>query len=148
MCFANKFVVFTNLLSLQIKRDTINMALYECIFIARQDVAAQDVHKLSDKFLDIFAGFGAKLIKKEYWGLRPLGYEVKKNKKGHYIMLGMESSDEGIKEFERNCKINEDVIKFMTIQVEKMDEQPSAMMQAPAKAPIGASSEAINAMMN
>lgn len=123
------------------------MALYECIFIARQDIAAPDAHKLGDKFSDIFAGFGAKIIKREYWGLRSLGYEVKKNKKGHYIMLGVEAGNDAIKEFERNCKINEDIIKHLVVRAEKIDDQPSVMMQAPAKAPIGASAEDVSAMV-
>lgn len=117
------------------------MALYECIFIARQDVSAQDVHKLSDKFAEILTAKTGKLIKKEYWGLRSLAYEVKKNKKGHYIMLGVQSNPESVLEFERNCKINEDVIKYMSVRVEKLDESASAMMQAPAKATPGATND-------
>ncbi len=117
------------------------MAFYECTFIARQDISAQDVHKLADKFTDIFKDLGGKLIKKEYWGLRSLAYVVKKNKKGHYIMLGVEAPSDAVKEFERNCKINEDVIKFLSIKVEHLDDTPSAMMQAPAKSTPGAISE-------
>lgn len=114
------------------------MALYECVFIARQDIPAQDVHKLADKFTEIFTSAGGKLAKKEYWGLRSLAYEVKKNKKGHYIMLGVEASSDAVAEFERNCKINEDVIKYLTLKVEEISASPSAMMQAPAKATPGA----------
>jgi small subunit ribosomal protein S6 len=119
------------------------MALYECVFIARQDIPAQEVHKLSDKFAEIFTSSGGKLVKKEYWGLRSLAYEVKKNKKGHYVMLGVEAASDAVKEFERNCKINEDVIKYLTLSVEKLDEQASIMMQAPAKATPGASSDEV-----
>jgi small subunit ribosomal protein S6 len=114
------------------------MTLYECTFIARQDISAPDVHKLSDKMLEILKNFGAELVKKEYWGLRPLAYAVKKNKKGHYIMLGIKANSEAIKEFERNCKINEDVIKYLTVKVDKIDDDASPMMQAPAKATPGA----------
>ena len=114
------------------------MALYECVFIARQDIPAQDVHKLADKFAEIFTSTGGKLVKKEYWGLRSLAYEVKKNKKGHYVMLGVEASGDAVLEFERNCKINEDVIKYLSIRVEEISQQPSTMMQAPAKATPGA----------
>ncbi len=119
------------------------MALYECIFIARQDIPAQEVHKLSDKFSEIFTSAGGKVVKKEYWGLRSLAYEVKKNKKGHYIMLGVDVGSDAVKEFERNCKINEDVIKYLSLGVEKLDDQSSAMMQAPAKATPGASSDEV-----
>ncbi|MDF3048128.1 MAG: rpsF [Candidatus Midichloriaceae bacterium] len=117
------------------------MALYECIFVTRQDIPAQDVHKLSDKFSEIFTTAGSKIIKKEYWGLRSLAYEVKKNKKGHYVLLGVDASNDAVKEFERNCKINESVIKCLTLAVEKLDSQPSIMMQAPAKATPGSSSD-------
>jgi len=113
------------------------MSLYECTFIARQDISAPDVHKLADKFIEILKGLGGKLIKKEYWGLRTLAYVVKKNKKGHYIMLGVEATPEAIKEYERNCKIHEDIIKYMSYKVEKIDEAASPMMQAPAKATPG-----------
>lgn len=110
---------------------------YECVFIARQDIAANDVHKLADKFTEIFKGFGGALIKKEYWGLRSLTYIINKNKKGHYMMLGVKATSDAIKEFERNCKINEDILKYMSIGVEKLDDTPSSMMQAPAKATPG-----------
>ncbi len=113
------------------------MAFYECTFIARQDIPAQDVHKLADKFVELFKGLGAQIIKKEYWGLRSLAYIIKKNKKGHYVMLGVSAEPKAISEFERNCKINEDVLKYISIKVDKIDEAASMMMQAPAKATPG-----------
>lgn len=108
------------------------MAFYECTFIMRQDIAAQDVHKLADRFVDMVKNLGGEVLKREYWGLRTLAYIVKKNKKGHYIMLGLNAADSVVKELERNFKINEDVIKYLTIRVDKIDEAPSYMMQAPA----------------
>lgn len=114
---------------------------YECIFIARQDIPAQDVHKLSDKFSEIFTNAGGKIIKKEYWGLRTLAYEIKKNKKGHYIMLCVEVGNDAVKEFERHCKINEDVIKYLSLKVKSLDDKPSMMMQAPIKATPGVNSD-------
>jgi len=119
------------------------MAFYECTFIARQDIPAQDVHKLSDRFIEILSSNGAKIIKKEYWGLRSLAYIIKKNKKGHYIMLGIEAEPKAIAEFERNCKINEDILKYLTIKVAKIDDSPSVMMQAPSKSKPGASAEEV-----
>lgn len=109
-----------------------NKALYESTFILRQDISAHDVHKVADKFIETVSQAGGELIKKEYWGLRNLAYYIKKNKKGHYVMLGLSSSPAAIKELERNFKINEDVIKFLTIKVDKLDEAPSHMMQAPS----------------
>lgn len=107
--------------------------LYECIFIARQDVPAADVNKMTDKFSELFETHGGSVVKKEYWGLRTLAYEVKKNKKGHYVCLGVKANSESLGEFERNCKINEDVIKFISINVPEIEEGPSLMMQAPEK---------------
>jgi len=109
------------------------MAFYECTFIARQDISNQDVNKHTERFIEIFQEFGGKLIKREYWGLRSLAYIIKKNKKGHYIMLGVEANADAIKEFERNCKINEDILKYMSLRVEHLDDSPSIMMQAPSK---------------
>jgi small subunit ribosomal protein S6 len=117
--------------------------LYECIFIVRQDVAAPDVHKLADRFAEMFAANDSSVLKKEYWGLRTLAYEVKKNNKGHYIMLGVNATSPAIDEFQRLCKINEDIIKCLPIAVHKIEDAPSAMMQAPHKATSGATSEDI-----
>lgn len=111
-----------------------NQNLYECVFIARQDIPTQDVHKLADKFVGLFEGHGSAIVKREYWGLRSLAYEIKKNKKGHYIFLGVRADSDTVKEFERNCKINEDVLKYLSLRVERIEEGPSVMMQAPAKA--------------
>jgi len=114
------------------------MALYECTFVARQDLSAQDAHKLADRLAEIFTSMGSEIWKREYWGLRLMAYEVKKNAKGHYVMFGVEAKTDALSEFERQCKISEDIIKYMTIKVDKRDDQPSIMMQAPAKAMSGA----------
>ena len=106
--------------------------LYECTFIMRQDIPSQDVHKIADKFVGIITATGGELKKKEYWGLRTLAYPIKKNKKGHYVMLVVSATDTAIKDFERNCKIDEDIIKYVTFGVETFEEAPSPMMQAPA----------------
>lgn len=117
------------------------MAFYESVFIARQDIQAPEVHKIADRFSEIVGKFNGKVLKREYWGLRTLAYEVKKNKKGHYIMLVLDTTADAVKELERNYKINEDVIKFATFRVEKVEEAPSAMMHAPAKATPGAAAD-------
>ena len=108
------------------------MAFYECTFIMRQDIVPQDVHKAADRFVDMIQSLGGEVLKREYWGLRTLAYIVRKNKKGHYMMLGVKAADSVIKELERNFKINEEVIKYLTIKVDKIDDAPSYMMQAPA----------------
>ena len=113
------------------------MAFYECIFIVRQDVPAADVHKLADKMVEVVSKHGGNLIKKEYWGLRNLAYVIKKNRRGHYVMLGISGTAETVDEFRRSCKVNEDILKCLAVKVEKLDNSPSQMMQAPAEATLG-----------
>lgn len=122
---------------------TVGKSFYECVFIARQDLAAPEAHKLADKFSEIIESHEGKVLKREYWGLRTLEYEIKKNRKGHYIALSIQAGNDAVKEFERNCKINEDVIKYLTIRVESVSDQPSQMMQAPLKATVGATNDEI-----
>ena len=109
------------------------MALYESIFVMRQDISAQEVHKLSEVLGKMVEEMGAKVLKKEYWGLRALPYIVKKNKRGHYMMLAVDASLHTIiLELERNYKINEDIIRYMTVKVDKIDLGPSPIMQVPS----------------
>ncbi len=109
------------------------MALYEIVFILRQDIAAQDVSRISGQFEDVLLEGGAKIIKKESWGLRPLAYVVKKNKKGHYLMLGVEAEHTVINEMVRKLKISEDAINYLVKAVDVIDENPSPMLQAPTE---------------
>ena len=105
------------------------MPLYESTFIARQDLSKQDVTKLADGFSSIIQQGGGKVVKNEYWGLRSLAYKINKSRKGHYVMLGIDAPATALKEMERNLRINEDVIRNLTIRVEQMEEGPSAMLQ-------------------
>ena len=105
------------------------MPLYESTFVTRQDVSRSDVNKLVETFTDILKQNGGKIVKNEYWGLRNLAYKIKKNRKGHYVMLGIDASHAAIKELERNMHIHEDVIRNLTVHVESIEEGPSAMMQ-------------------
>ena len=109
------------------------MRFYECVFIIRCDMPAQDVYKISGKYKDIIEKMGSQVIKKEYWGLRSLSYEIKKNKKGHYVFFGLEATPEIINKIENDFKISEDVIKFLTIRVNEIDTKPSLMMQTPSE---------------
>ena len=104
------------------------MAFYESTFITRQDLSKQDVSKLTDQFAEIMKTQGGTVVKNEYWGLRSLAYRVAKNRKGHYTMLGIDASPEAVKELERNMRLNEDVIRALTIRVEAIDENPSAIL--------------------
>lgn len=106
------------------------MAFYETTFIARQDVSAQEVENLIEAFSKIVTGRGGKVIKTEYWGVRSLAHIIKKNKKGHYALLGLDASPEAVKEMERNMKLHEDILRHLTIRVEKISKEPSVMMSA------------------
>ena len=105
------------------------MRLYESVVIARQDVSTTQVETLIDEFSAIIEKAGGSIQKKEFWGLRGLAYRIKKNRKGHYVMLNMETDSETLNEFERIMGLNEDVLRFMTIAIEEVDPEPSVMMQ-------------------
>jgi small subunit ribosomal protein S6 len=109
------------------------MPVYECVFIARNDVTQQQVEAIAEAIsnqLDTDNGVpnGTSLKKQEYWGLRGLAYRIKKNRKGHYMLLGMDSKPAAITEMERQLGLNEDVLRFMTIRLEAIDEAPSAIL--------------------
>ena len=106
------------------------MAYYESVFITRPDITTVQVEALSDSFKAIIAENGGSATKDEYWGLRSLSYKVKKNRKGHYVMLNLDAPAGAVKELERNMRINEDVIRFMTIRVDSLDAEPSVMMRS------------------
>jgi small subunit ribosomal protein S6 len=105
------------------------MPLYESTFVVRQDVSQADVNKLVDYFSDIIKQNDGKVVKNEYWGLRNLAYKINKNRKGHYVMLGLDASDKAVKELERNIRIHEDVIRNLTVKVDAIEEGPSAILQ-------------------
>lgn len=104
------------------------MAIYETVFILRQDLTSQQVEDLSKDFKKIITDGNGKLIKEENWGLRTLAYKIKKNKKGHYVLFETEAPATTIDEFERKMGINENVLRFMTIKLSKPSEGPSAIL--------------------
>ncbi len=105
------------------------MPLYETVLIARNDVTQQQVESIADTIAAQFETEGGGTIqKREYWGLRSLAYRIKKNRKGHYMLLGLDAPSPSIKEMERQLGLNEDVLRFMTIRVEAIDENPSAIL--------------------
>jgi len=108
------------------------MPLYESTFIARQDISSADVDKLTERFSGIIAANGGKIVKTEYWGLRSLAYKVKKNKKGHYVMLGIEAPSVAVKEMERNLGLDEDIIRHLTVRVTEIEKGQSAVMNSGA----------------
>ena len=106
------------------------MSLYECVFIARQDIAAPQVETLADEFTNIIVAQGGQVTKREYWGLRNISYRIKKNRKGHYVMFNVDAPAPAVKEFERQMSINEDILRYLTVRVEELEEGPSAVMQS------------------
>src|SRR5215471_7202192 len=105
------------------------MALYENVFIARQDVPATQVEALTNQFSELVTAQGGTVSKKEYWGLRSLAFRIKKNRKGHYTLLNIDAPSAAVKELERTMSINEDIIRFLTVRVDALEEGPSAIMQ-------------------
>ncbi|HCX69587.1 30S ribosomal protein S6 [Parvibaculum sp.] len=106
------------------------MALYEHVFIARQDVSQQQVEALTEQYSNILKERGGSVSKTEYWGLRNLAFKVKKNRKGHYTLMNIDAPHAAVAEMERQMGINDDVIRFLTIRVEEHEGEPSAMMQS------------------
>ena len=105
------------------------MALYEHVLLARQDVSAQQVEALVEQFKGVIEANGGAIRKVEYWGVKSLGYRIKKNRKAHYTLLNIEAPSAAVLEMERQMRINEDILRFMTIKVDELEEGPSAMLQ-------------------
>ena len=101
------------------------MALYEHLLIARQDISAQQVDALATHLKTIVEGEGGKVEKQEYWGLRGLAYRIKKNRKGHYVLLNINAPAKAVQELERQLKINEDVLRCLTVKVEQFEQSNS-----------------------
>ncbi|MFN4281468.1 MAG: 30S ribosomal protein S6 [Alphaproteobacteria bacterium] len=106
------------------------MPLYESVLIARQDLAAPQAEALGETFAGIVEANGGKVSKREYWGLRNLAYKIKKNRKGHYILMNVEAPGTAIAELERNMRIHEDIIRYITIRVDELEEGPSAIVRS------------------
>ncbi len=105
------------------------MALYEHVFMARQDVSAQQVEALTDQLKSIVEGLGGSFAKVEYWGVKSLAYRIKKNRKAHFSLLNIDAPSAAINEMERQLGLNEDVLRFITIRVEAHEDGASAMMR-------------------
>jgi small subunit ribosomal protein S6 len=106
------------------------MALYEHIIIVRQDVSSAQVESLTEELSALVSENGGSVEKVEQWGLRNLAYRIKKNRKGHYVLLNLDAPAAAVAELERIERINEDIIRIMTIRVEELEEGPSAMLRS------------------
>ena len=104
------------------------MPLYEHVFVARQDISPAQVEALTDELQGIIREHGGDIKKAEYWGLRTLAYPIKKVRKGHYSLLNLDAPASAIHELERRHRINDDVMRYMTIKVDELDDEPSAML--------------------
>lgn len=104
------------------------MPFYETVFIARQDVSTSQVEGITQSLTELLTSHGAKIAKTESWGLRNLAYKINKNRKGHYVMLNIDGPHKAVAELERSLRYNEDILRYMTIRLEELSEEPSAMM--------------------
>ena len=105
------------------------MALYEHVFLARQDLAQAQVDALAEAATKIIEDMQGKVVKTETWGLRNLAYRIAKNRKAHYVMLEIDAPAGVVAELERQTQINEDVIRYMTVKVDGLEEGPTVMMR-------------------
>ena len=103
---------------------------YESVFIARQDVTATQVDGLVETFEKVITDAGGSIPKTESWGLKTLAYKIKKNRKGHYTLFNIDAPAEAVHEMERQMRINEDVLRYLTIRVDELEEGPSVMMRS------------------
>ena len=108
------------------------MSLYESTFIARHDMSSQQVESLAENFTNIVKENGGEIAKTEFWGLKTLAYRIKKNRKGHYVYFNVDAPAAALIELERNMRLSEDVLRYLTVRVDALDPDPSPMMQARA----------------
>lgn len=105
------------------------MKFYETIFIARQDLTQGQVEALGHQYTQIIKDHGGEVSKTEFCGLRSLSYRIKKNRKGHYALMNIVANPDAITEMERQMKLNENILRFLTVKVEALDNNPSVLMQ-------------------
>ena len=106
------------------------MPFYEHIFLARQDLSAQQAEEMMAQYKGVIEQNGGSIVgDPEYWGVKSLNYRIKKNRKAHYSLLNIDAPAPAVAEMERQMRINEDILRFMTVRVDELEEGPSAMMQ-------------------
>ena len=106
------------------------MPYYESVFIARQDISGTQVDSLTESLTNIIQEGGGQVTKKEFWGLRNLAYKIKKNRKGHFVLLNIDGPSDAVLEMERNMRINEDVIRYLTVRVDELESEESIMLRS------------------
>jgi small subunit ribosomal protein S6 len=105
------------------------MPLYEHVFIARQDVSGAQVDQMVEAFTGVVESGGGKVVGTESWGLHNLAYRIKKNRKGHYVMMNLDAPSDVVVELERQQRIHDDILRYLTLRVDEHEEGPSIMMQ-------------------
>ena len=105
------------------------MPFYEHVFLARQDLAAAQVEAMTETFSRVISDGNGAVASNEYWGLRSLAYRIAKNRKAHYVMLSIDAPAPAIAEMERQVALNEDIIRYMTVRIDALPTEPSAMMK-------------------
>ena len=105
------------------------MALYEHVFLARQDISGQQVEALVEQYRGVLEANGGKVGKVENWGLKTLTYRIKKNRKAYYTLMNIDAPSAAVEEMERQMRFNEDILRYLTVRVEQHDDAQSAMMQ-------------------
>ena len=105
------------------------MPLYEHVFLARQDLGPQQVDEFTNQYKAVIEGMGGKIAKNEYWGVKSLSYRIRKNRKAHMTLFNIDAPAPAVAEMERQMRLNEDVIRYLTIRVDELEEGPSAMMR-------------------
>jgi small subunit ribosomal protein S6 len=105
------------------------MPLYEHVFLARQDASPQQVEEITTQMSGIVGQLGGKVTKTENWGVRSLTYRINKNRKAHFVLMNIDAPSAAIAEIERQERISEDVIRYLSVRVEELEEGPSAMMR-------------------
>lgn len=105
------------------------MSLYEHVYLARQDISAPQVDALNEQFKTLIESLGGKIEKAEYWGVKSLAYRIKKNRKAHFTLFNISAPPAALTELERQMGLNEDILRFMTVRVEELEQGPSAMMR-------------------
>ncbi|MFP3945045.1 MAG: 30S ribosomal protein S6, partial [Alphaproteobacteria bacterium] len=106
------------------------MPLYEHVYIARQDISQQQVDSLTETFKSLISEHGGSVGKVENWGLKTFSYKIKKNRKGHYVLMNIDAPHEAVHEMERQMRIHDDILRYLTIKVDALEDGPSAMLQS------------------
>jgi small subunit ribosomal protein S6 len=111
----------------------VNMPFYENVFIAGQDLTPAKVGELTQKYVAVIEAKGGKVTKREDWGLRNLAYKIKKNRKGYYTLMNIDAPAEAIVEMERLMRLDENLLRYLTIKVDTLEEGPSAMLETKSR---------------